>query len=367
MIICVDARPLVEKKVGFGFFLQHMLEAILEIDKDNEYILISDRDIFFDCEQYKNVRKINYKDDLLCPKTFYYYFKMSKVLKSEGIIPDVFWATNHIMPKGLPHKTKKVLTIHDFTHIKFPKATTKYNLFLSKLLFGPSIRNATHVICISKNTGNELKQYYPKEISDKNVSVVYAGGYRDGESFQECNLENVSEQVKKYAEERFILFVGTIEPRKNIKLLIAAAPRLKNICKVVVCGKIGWEEEQVVNKLQNTENLNYLNYITNDEKVFLMQHAFCQVQPSLYEGFGLPVVESMQAGTVVLVADNSSLSELVENNDLKFQTFDVNDFCNKVYSLLDENTYESAVAYCDKRGKFFTWRKAAEEYLEIWR
>lgn len=367
MNIGIDARALVEKKVGFGFFLMNILEEILQIDTDNNYYFFSDREIVFDFQKYKNVKAVQYKDNFLFPKSFYYYYKLPKYIEKCGIVLDVFWGTMHIMPRGFNSRVKRILTIHDFTHLKFPKSTTKFNLLITKLFFGPSIKHSNKIVCISKNTEKELKEYYPNECKDKDIFVIYEGGYSTAElknlSYDESE---VRPEILECLKDKYMLFVGTIEPRKNIKLLIEAAPRLKDVIKVVVCGKIGWESKKVVSKLNNTDNLIYFNYITQDEKILLMKNAFCQVQPSLYEGFGLPVVESMQSETVVVVADNSSLSEIVELEALKFQTNDVEDFCRKINILnRNEEKYRICKEYCMLRGKSFSWSKAAHRYLEL--
>lgn len=364
MNIGVDARPLVKKKVGFGYFLENMLDAIFEKDSQNHYYLFSDREIVYDISRYSNVEIINYKDNFLCPKSFYYYYRLPTFIRKKKIHLDVFWGTMHLMPCGFEPDIKKVLTIHDFTHIKFPKSTTKYNLLISKLFFEPSIQNANQIICISHNTENELREYYKRACKGKEITTVYEGGYKSGTG-SEINEFDIRPEIKELKEKRYILFVGTIEPRKNITLLLKAAPKLKGMAQVVVCGKIGWEQKEVVEQLGRTDNLLYFNYVTQNEKLFLMKNTFCQVQPSLYEGFGLPVVESMQAGTVVLVADNSSLSELVEMNELKFETCSVTDFLQKVKDLVEcTSLYDKAKVYCKKRGQYFQWSNASSSYLK---
>ena len=367
MNILVDARPLVRKKVGFGFFLENMLDVILEKDIQNHYYLFSDREVVYDVSRFPNAEIVNYKDNFLCPKSFYYYYRLPAFIRKQKIHLDVFWGTMHLMPRGFEPGVKKVLTIHDFTHIKFPKSTTKYNLLISKLFFAPSIQNADQVICISQNTEKELQEYYVNACRRKKIRTIYEGGYKNGicSTFEESEIRP---EIKALKGQNYILFVGTIEPRKNISLLLKAAPKLKGAVQIVVCGKIGWEQKEIVEQLDHTENLLYFNYVTQDEKAFLMKNSICQVQPSLYEGFGLPVVESMQAGTVVLVADNSSLAELVEMKELKFSTLSADEFTEKVKKLFEDAVlYEQAKRYCKERGQFFSWDKAGEEYLNCWR
>ena len=211
--------------------------------------------------------------------------------------------------------------------------------------------------------------FFPRECLSKRALTIYEGGLRN-KSFGKYAYDrnNIKKSILALENEKFVFFLGTIEPRKNIRLLIKAAPILKSNIKVIVCGKIGWEKKDIIKKLTNTENLIYYDYINQDEKSFLMTHAFCQVQPSIYEGFGLPVVESMQAGTVVLVADNSSLSELVERDELKFQTYIVEDFCNKLLALINNrDLYNNMKEYCKQRGSFFSWEKAAQQYLDVFK
>ena len=367
MNIGIDARPLIEKKTGFGYYLQNILTEILKIDKENTYYLFSDREIHFDSEKYINIRKVTYREGVLLKKTFYFYYNIAGFIDSQGIAMDVFWGTQHIMPIGFKPKVKRVLTIYDFTHILFPRSTTKFNLLVSHLFFRRSICNATDLICISYNTKSQLNAYFPKEIKNKNISMIYAGGLSDERTNKEdFSLgERLRTEIQELKNQRYVLFTGTIEPRKNISLLISAAPELKrNNIKIVLCGKIGWEKKSVIKKLYNTENLLYLNYVSEDERDFLMAHAICQVQPSLYEGFGLPVIESMQKGSVVVVANNSSLNELVELDYLKFKTTNPGDFCKKIISIAnDEKLYKAAKKYCTRRGAEFSWEKAANKYL----
>lgn len=366
MVIGIDARPLVEKKTGFGFFLENILLEILKRDQTNEYILFSDREVCFDVAAYFNLRICRYHDTFLFRKSFYYYYRLATFLKRSGISLDVFWATEHFMPRGLPSNVKKVLTIYDFTHILYPKSTTKYNLLLSRIMFGPSIKRSDDIACISNNTRKELQVFYPKEVHNQKIVTIYGSGGRKNYSGKEIPYEKVSDIVKQIAKQPYILFVGTIEPRKNIPLLIEAAGKLKTKIHIVVCGKIGWESAQVVNQLKNTENLTYLNYVSQEDKEFLLQNCFCQVQPSLYEGFGLPVIESMQSGTVALVADNSSLRELVEMQELRFETRSSDSFCERILALQNDcQLYKYAQEYCNARGKDFDWGKTAEAYLNL--
>lgn len=363
MNIGIDARSLIEQKTGFGYFLENTLRELLKIDRANNYILFSDREIHLDFS-YPNLSEVRYKDGLFIKKTFYFRWCLAKWIKKSGIHLDVFWGVQHFLPKNLDEETKAVLTIHDFTPIKYPATTTKFNRLVTSILFSPSLRDANEIVCISNSTRSELEELYPCETSGKSIRVIYESG--NPPVADVSTKSDISQQVRKVLGQQFVLFTGTIEPRKNICTLIEAAPLLKSEAVVVVCGKLGWESSEIKDQLQNTENLVYLGYVSQEEKRVLMKHALCQVQPSQYEGFGIPVVECLQGGGIAVVADNSSLSEIIELPELKFETGNAWDMSSVVKSLLhDQGRYIRAKQYCYNRAKYFDWKNTAREYLSV--
>ena len=366
MTICVDARALTEKMTGFGRYLGSTLDELLARDSVNQYILLSDRKICYDSGRFENCRKLEYRDSLLFPRSFYFVFRLPAYLKKKGIAPDVFWESQQLMPFRLPEKARKVLTVYDLTYKKYPGHTTFFNLLLSRLFYRASVRRADDLVCISENTERELRCFFPEETADKRIHMIYPGGLSPDAGEGGADESAVKKEVSDAAGGRFILFVGTVEPRKNIPLLLDAAPMLKGTAAVVICGKPGWESRDVLRRLKNTDNVVYLDYITETEKRYLIDRAFCCAVPSVYEGFGLPAVEAMQSGRIVVAADNSSLSEIVEMDELKFRTDDRRDFCEKVKRLAsDQELRKAASDYCLRRGAQFSWKKCAMGYLDI--
>ena len=365
MLICIDARPLEKNMAGIGMTIKNVLSVLLKKDKENMYLLVSDRNIDFDIKNYKNLKVLKYKSKWYCPKSFYYFYCLSGYLKNHNIIPDVFWGTQHILPKNLPNRCNKVLTIHDFTHLYYPKTTTLFNRIILRFFLKKSIKESDSIACVSNNTMSDLIKLFNEQVKNKNITVISPGGIEMNKKGIMDSHGSIRNEIYKAAKEKYILFVGTIEPRKNIKLLLKAAPKLKPEFHVVICGKIGWESKQTINALKHTENVTYLNYVNLSERDYLMNHCFCQIQPSVYEGFGMPVVECMQNGSISLVADNSSLKEIVEIPELKFSTYDAEDFCNKLYDLNDPVAYKKANDYCKARGTQFSWEKTAFAYYKL--
>lgn len=145
MKIGIDARPLIKKKSGIGIYIEKILKEILLEDMRNTFFLLSDNEIFFECEN-KNVVKVVYKPWKYIPHTFYYEFSLGHFLESKGIILDVFWGTQQFMPFDLPYECKKVLTVHDLAYKLYPKTVKKEILVMLNLFAGKSLKKADSII-----------------------------------------------------------------------------------------------------------------------------------------------------------------------------------------------------------------------------
>lgn len=359
MRIGIDARPLIEKKTGIGYYLKYLLENILNNDKQNEYILFSDREVFFDVEKYKNVSIIADEGSRL-KKTFWYMFKMNKLCNDYNI--DVFWGTQHVLPFGLKEQ-KCILTVHDLVAFDFKETMNMYNRIINRILIPRSISKANKIIAVSNSTKDRIKFHFDKQSSNK-VKVIYE------DVIVKKNysaIDNNYLSSKGLKEKQYILFLGTIEPRKNIITLIKSLECIykSTNMKLVICGKYGWgceKERELIEK--NKDKIIFLNYISDDEKDYLMNRSFAFIFPSLYEGFGLPVLEAMRNSTVTIVSDNTSLSEIVDNTLIKFDTLDEKALANKVIELYyNPSLYEEALNYCNSRQKDFDWNDISNQYI----
>lgn len=359
MIIGIDARPLNQKKTGIGYYLQYLLENILENDKENQYILFSDREIFFNNKKYSNIKLVIEKKSKL-KKTFWYMICLDKLCKKYEV--DVFWGTQHVLPFGLKN-IKTVLTIHDLVAFDFKETMSFYNRVINRILIPYSIKKADKIIAVSKSTKERILSIFSDKYDNK-ISVIYEDVIvnKNKSEFTDEYLNDKGLKKKQY-----ILFVGTIEPRKNLITLMNSMEKIYNFTgmKLVICGKLGWKcqnEVRIIN--QNKDKIVYFDYITDDEKNYLMKNCFVFVFPSLYEGFGLPVLEAMRNNAVVLVADNTSLKEIVDNKLLTFETLNKEMLSEKIISLYEnKQLYYEALEYCQKREKNFDWKNISVEYI----
>lgn len=135
---------------------------------------------------------------------------------------------------------------------------------------------------------------------------------------------------------------------------------------LVICGKIGWKCEQIEQRINNMDNVYYLNYVTDQEKAYLLKNAYVFVMPSLYEGFGIPVVEAMQMDIPVVVADNSSLKEIVQMSKLRFETHNYKQL-NEILNMLYDNKefYQKAKQYSMNRKRILRGKKQHYNILKF--
>jgi glycosyltransferase involved in cell wall biosynthesis len=260
-----------------------------------------------------------------------------------------------------------VVTIYDLSFILFPKGFKYSKRLYLTLLTRPSARSAKRIITISESTKRDTVRLLG--VSPEKVDVVYCGVDKPF-----CPLperEVASFRQKRGLPERIILFVGTIEPRKNVARLVEAYSRLRDgQVKLVIGGARGWLYEEVfarVEELKLTGDVLFPGYIPPDELPLWYNAAELFVYPSLYEGFGLPPLEAMACGTPVITSNVSSLPEVVGEAGLTVDPMDsegLAEAMNQVLSdgILRQSMREQGLA----RAGRFSWAKAAQETVEVY-
>lgn len=293
--------------------------------------------------------------------------KLPKLIENYKI--DVFWATQHVLPVFLTKSVKKVLTIHDLVCYEMPETMATLNRWINKLFIPYSIKNSDMIVADSDSTKRGMKKYFGETVDDNKVEVVYLAAesvkvdYIDEDIFFQSH-----KRIKPY---NYLLYVGTLEPRKNINTLLKAYELIRKDIEInlVLCGKVGWKTNDVIDNINNhpfNRDIIYMDYVTNLEKHILMKNCFTFIFPSLYEGFGLPVVETMKLDSIAVVSNSSSLNEIVDNEELKFDKHDYKRLSEIIINLYNNrDKYEDLKRYCKERAKIFNWKKSAEQYIEV--
>jgi glycosyltransferase involved in cell wall biosynthesis len=284
--------------------------------------------------------------------------------------PDVLWMPMHSLPYLRSKKTKTVVTIHDLAFKIFAQFFPKKDLRRLNHFTDYAVRNADRLIAVSNSTKNDLLKIYPFLREDK-IKVIYHG-YDRNRFHPGISSEYIEKNKIKYhiPYTKYFIFLGAIQPRKNIDTLLDAFAILRKDTRyrdvgLVIAGEPGWMYEGVMKKLKKCENVLATGKISPEDKPSLLAGALALVFPSFYEGFGLPALEAMACGTPVVAADNSSLSEIAGETGILFDAYLKENMANSLIKILESDKLRVDLKQKGfKRAQGFSWEKCAEETLE---
>lgn len=276
--------------------------------------------------------------------------------------PDVFLTLTHYGPRF--SRIPTIVSVMDLSYLHYPQTFKKNDLYQLTKWTEYSVKKAKKVITISNSSKNDIIKYY--KVRPEKVKVVHLG-------LKNLSMNAPSEKdLKEFGvNQKFILFVGTLQPRKNISRLIEAFSRLpKEISsdhQLVIIGKKGWLYEDILSapeKYNVKDKVVFLDYISDEDLPNFYRKAEVFVLPSLYEGFGLPVLEAMRYGCPVITSSVSSLPEAGGDAAQYFKPEDVDDIKKSIEKVLtDRSLREKMIERGREHYKKFTWEKAAKEVL----
>lgn len=298
---------------------------------------------------------------------------------------DLFHATDHLLPRLSYVRT--VFTLHDLIFLFHPETHKPLNRWFLTLMMPRFLRAADAVIAVSECTKRDAVRYYG--VTEEKITVVYEGV---NPRFRPAAPDAVAAIRQKYnLPERFILYVGTIEPRKNLTTLLEAFHHLITCdpapcalrpatcalrpvtcaLRLVFVGKRGWLYEGFFRRLRELgleERVIFTGYIPDKDLPAVYSAADLFVFPSLYEGFGLPVLEAIACGTPVICSSTSSLPEVAGDAALLVDPRDVRALAGAMGRvLMDEHLTAELRARGIERARWFTWERAARETMEVYR
>ncbi len=309
------------------------------------------------------------------PYYFWSHFSLPLALRKHT--PDVFFSPAHYSPRFCPCPI--VVTIHDLAYKYYPEEFLKKDLYKLNNRTMHSVERAKKVICVSKNTQKDLEKYHP---STKHKSTVIYNGFNPIPAMKTEGVIEVLTDTLKFLnfDEKttlfrnpFILYVGTLQARKNLPALIDAFEAFHARYpefRLLLVGKPGWLYKKTLERIKNSpvkECIQVTGYVSDGFLKVLYRTAFCLVLPSLYEGFGLPVLEAMANECPVIVSDNSSLPEVAGPAALYIDPKHPETITSALNSLLDLKKRKTLIARGREQIKKFSWEQCGKETLEVLR
>lgn len=376
--IAFDAQLLFEKqKTGIGWTAENILKNIIEAD-NNEYVLN-----YFSLHHRREKNKIisdykslGYKSEQCFWLHNVVYRKIwnripipySMLFQNDMQITQFF---NYDVPPGI--KGKAVTFIYDMVYKVFPETISKETLAMLDNNLKRACEKADHIITISEFSKSEIMKYM--KVAEDKISVMPCGVNHS--LFHPDYTKNEVDDVKKQygISGDYLLYLGTLEPRKNLERLVAAYAKLKADCsdipKLVLAGKKGWLYDKIFTMVELNhleKDVVFTDYVREQDVPLLLNGASVFIFPSIYEGFGLPPLEAMACGTPVITSNTASLPEVVGDAAVLVNPYDINDIKNSMKLLIfDLDLRDKLKNKGLKRASLYSWKKSTEKLKNIYK
>lgn len=356
----------VPQRLGSSQVAFELLKNIESLDKKNNYTVILANPPLDDLPKERE----GWKYKVLKIKKFKTYIALPLALFTTRDKPDLFFSPTHYTPVISP--VPRVMMIFDLSYLRFPQYFKPRDLYQMKLWTKISVMQAEHIITISKSSYDDILKYYG--VSKDKVTIAYPG--YNSSTFHPLKDKARVDQVRdKYQiHGKYAVFLGTVQPKKNLIRLIEAFKNIEHFKLVVVgktrgLGRQAWMFEEILNKpkeLGIEEKIVFTGFVPDEDLPALISGAEVFLLPSLWEGFGIPALESMACGTPVIVSNVSSLPEVVGEAGVLIDPLNVEQLEQAIRSVaFDKKLRLKKSKEGLEQAKKFSWDKMARQVLKV--
>ncbi len=383
MRIGIDARTILNPEqgdaIGVGHYTYQLIRHLLDMDTENEYV------IFFDFRvREKDIKKFSRSNVKIKFYPFSDYKKYlpgayNEILGTATLVKenlDIIHTTSPMSRIPASYRGKTVVTFHDLAPYKVPEAFPKIKRTRARAVLSLMAGKAERIIAVSRSTQKDITDIF--KIPAEKIRVIYSG--LDKRFFAEPAITRERILSRFGIKDKYILFLGTLEPVKNISRLFEAFGICKANAKkegikfdfeLVMAGKNGWmarEYKQMAKDLGIAKDVVFTGYIIGDELVPLFKNADFFVMPSLYEGFGTTVLEAFATGTPAVVSGVSSIPEIAGDAAQLVNPLDAQSIAEAMLRFAKDENFKNI---CREKGRTqaqkFNWEKCARETLEVYK
>ncbi len=377
MKIGFDIRTLMDAKYsGVSEYTLNLVKALLDNDQKNEYVL------FYNsyCDVSSRLPSFNQKNVRVEKKSYpnkVFNYLLQKGLnwpKVDRLLKVDLFFMPHLNFISLSGQAKSVITVHDLSFLRYPEFFSWRKNFWHRML---GIRRLLHkfdrIVAVSESTKADVIDLC--SIPPEKITVIRSA---INPMFVNSRIESdraIKIREKYKLPKQYLLYLGTIEPRKNIEGLIGAYDIFRSnnqgssINKLVLAGGWGWKSGSVKSAWRNSNYRNdiiFLDYIDADDRPYIYRSASLFIYPSFYEGFGFPPLEAMSCGVPVITSASSSLPETVGRGALLVDPYNITDIANAMAEVLNNNNLRLNLKNQGLiQAERFNWQNTAQKYLEL--
>lgn len=383
MRIGIDVRCLAEgRKTGVEEYTVNLLKNLFKIDQKNKYVLFLNSFKALEGNldwigEYPNVsvKRFSFPNKLI--NFLFWYLNWPKIDRLLGGV-DVFFSPNIIF-NSVSKKVRHVMTFHDLSFERYPRSfSLKRRLWHSFINPKKMAQKADDIISVSDSTKEDLISLYGVE--PKKIKSISSGIENKFAIINRNDKKLVDVKEKYQLPFKFILYLGTIEPRKNIISIIKAFNCLQKFAeqeniaellkfKLAIAGSPGWLNQGIYKEIEKSkyhEKIVILNFIEDKDKEYILNLASLFVYPSAFEGFGFPPLEAMKCGVPTIVSNNSSLPEVAGGGAIMINPEKPDELFEAIkHILMTRELKEKMQAAALKKSADFNWEKTAKEVLNV--
>ena len=387
MRIGIDARTILNPEkgeaIGVGHYTYQLIRNLLELDGQNEYVL------FFDFHvREKDIKKFTKPNVKIKFYPFSDYKKYlpgaySEILGTATLNKeklDVLHTTSPHSRIPMGYRGKSIVTFHDLSIYRIPQCYPKLSNTKERAIYNLMSGKADKIIAVSQSTKKDVEEIF--KIPSEKIEVIYSG--LDKRFFEDLKIDSQKVLEKYGITKKYILFLGTLEPSKNVVRLLEAFAKFKKKSnpsagennsksdyQLVLAGKRGWLSQEylrIIKDLGINKDIIFTGYIIGDELVPLFKNAQFFVMPSLYEGFGMTILEAFATGTPSIVSKVSSIPEIAGDAAYFVDPMNTDEISEALLKFSqDENLRDEYRKKGLEQVKKFDWQKTARESLEVYK
>lgn len=375
MQIGIDIRNIGKERTGDEVVFFNLVKNLAPIDTENKYQLFTDirdletlakikRDLGLENKNNFEIVSLETKN-----KFSWNFWTLPKYLRAN---PVDLYLTQYITPFFVSKKIKILTIVHDVSFCEYPQMIEFSDLFFLRMLIPLSLKRADKIIAVSQFTRDEIIKHY--KVAPGKIKYIYNAVANNflSKTFPQSELDKIREKYK--LPKRFILYLGTLQPRKNIPVLIEAYSKIKQQLpgvKLVLAGGKGHNYDHAIDiKIQSytltEDDVMFPGFIAEEDKKAVMLLAECFCFPSLYEGFGIPILEAFSANLPTIASHIPPHKEVAGDAALFFAPRNSDELSENIVKIISNKELRKALQGKEKdRLKLFSWEKTAKKMLSI--